>query len=159
MTSEHRSAYAPVIRLGPLAGLQPGGDAWSGTGHGLQPGDMSRLMTQRREKRYVGRIGAGVRYVGVIEADDKPRDLALRREIIDHSLEFNWGYQGSGPAQLALAILMDALGPSQRRRAVALHQEFKRAFVARWDGVHGWDISAREVIAWADGGPKQDERT
>lgn len=37
----------------------------------------------------------------------------------------------SGPAQLALAILADALGPE---RAVELYQAFKRDFVAKADG-------------------------
>lgn len=41
---------------------------------------------------------------------------------------FAWGYGGSGPAQLALALLLRAgLKP---RRATALHQRLKSEFVA-----------------------------
>lgn len=41
------------------------------------------------------------------------RPLHAFQEIRNHSPDgFNWGYAGSGPAQLALAILADCLGPS-----------------------------------------------
>src|SRR5262249_40617485 len=39
--------------------------------------------------------------------------LALRTEIRNHSpTGFEWGYGGSGPAQLALAIIADHIGPA-----------------------------------------------
>jgi hypothetical protein len=41
---------------------------------------------------------------------------------------FNWGYGGSGPAQLALALLLEA--GIDEARAVQLHQAFKWAIVA-----------------------------
>lgn len=41
---------------------------------------------------------------------------------------FNWGYGGSGPAQLALAILLSA--GVRRDDAVALHQQFKWDIIA-----------------------------
>lgn len=41
---------------------------------------------------------------------------------------FSWGYQGSGPAQLSLAILLKFLNPSL---ALEWYQEFKRDFVAK----------------------------
>lgn len=40
---------------------------------------------------------------------------------------FAWGYAGSGPAQLALGILL-AAGVS-KPKAVSLYQDFKRAFI------------------------------
>lgn len=43
--------------------------------------------------------------------------------------EFDWGYGGSGPAQLALAILADCL--QDDRQALAKYQSFKWAVVSR----------------------------
>ncbi|MBA7641250.1 hypothetical protein ES703_48926 [subsurface metagenome] len=40
---------------------------------------------------------------------------------------FNWGYEGSGPAQLALGVLLELL---PQEKAVDLHQEFKREVIA-----------------------------
>jgi hypothetical protein len=49
--------------------------------------------------------------------------------VVDHSTEFNWGYGGSGPAQLALAILLEF---NDEATALAHYQDFKRDRVARW---------------------------
>jgi hypothetical protein len=57
-----------------------------------------------------------------------PWPLDPRLDLWNHSpTGFEWGYCGSGPAQLALAILADFLGDDAS--AVALHQEFK------WDHI------------------------
>lgn len=40
---------------------------------------------------------------------------------------FSWGYEGSGPAQLALAVLLEFVSED---KAVELHQEFKRDVIA-----------------------------
>jgi hypothetical protein len=44
---------------------------------------------------------------------------------------FEFGYGGSGPAQLALAILLDYTNNNEL--AVELHQAFKWKHVGRWD--------------------------
>ena len=50
------------------------------------------------------------------------------QRVWNHSPDgFNWGYEGSGPAQLALAVLLEFLS---QLKAVELHQEFKREVVA-----------------------------
>ena len=55
--------------------------------------------------------------------------LPLRLDLFNHSpIGFSWGYGGSGPAQLALALLADALGDDDR--AIRLHQGFKFRVVA-----------------------------
>ena len=55
--------------------------------------------------------------------------LEMRLDLRNHSpTGFEWGYCGSGPAQLALAILADHLGDDQR--ALDLYQRFKWAVVA-----------------------------
>lgn len=56
--------------------------------------------------------------------------LPLKRDVRDHSTGFSWGYGGSGPAQLALAILCDALPTGDRERAERLYQRFKHRVIA-----------------------------
>jgi uncharacterized protein DUF6166 len=55
-------------------------------------------------------------------------------QVANHSpTGFEFGYPGSGPAQLALAILLDFLD-GEAHRAAWHHQAFKFRFVARWSG-------------------------
>ncbi len=56
-------------------------------------------------------------------------ELALRLDIANHSpTGFAWGYAGSGPAQLALAILANEYGSLDR--APCHYQDFKQFVVA-----------------------------
>ena len=60
------------------------------------------------------------------------RPLPLRLDLWNHSpTGFEFGYGGSGPAQLALAILADCCGDEL---AVTYHQAFKWAVIARIPG-------------------------
>jgi hypothetical protein len=50
------------------------------------------------------------------------------QSVIDHSPDgFNWSYGGSGPAQLALAIL---LIHTDRHAALRFYQDFKWQYIA-----------------------------
>ena len=73
--------------------------------------------------------------------------LPLRLDLAYHSpTGFEWAYGGSGPAQLALALLADALDDEEA--AQALHQSFKWAVVAKLPQA-GWRLtreSVREVV-------------
>jgi hypothetical protein len=70
--------------------------------------------------------------------------LRPRRDLFNHSpTGFEWGYGGSGPAQLALAILADALGDDER--AVRLHQRFKFSVIGNLDRDVPWTISLAAV--------------
>lgn len=70
---------------------------------------------------------------------------ATSLKFFNHSPDgFNWGYAGSGPAQLALAILLDVT--MNAKLAITFHQDFKRAFVAGWDDE--WQITSDEVRLW-----------
>lgn len=64
----------------------------------------------------------------------------------DVDLAFEWGYNGSGPDHLALAILADCLGEES---ALVVSREFKRKFVAGFDDV--WEVSEEEIRAWFGG--------
>lgn len=65
---------------------------------------------------------------------------------VHHSPDgFSWGYEGSGPADLARSILTDHLG---RIPAPRLYQRFKRAFVARWPAGSPWQITDDGIEAF-----------
>lgn len=69
--------------------------------------------------------------------------LNPRLDLWNHSpTGFEWGYGGSGPAQLALALLADDLGDDNE--AVQLHQEFKRAVVAKLDR-RRWTLTSEQI--------------
>lgn len=69
------------------------------------------------------------------------RELPLRLDLSNHSpTGFEWGYGGSGPAQLALAILADALGDDQR--ALRLYQHFKWEVVANLARDRAWGLDS-----------------
>lgn len=64
---------------------------------------------------------------GELTSYELPLEPSLK--LWNHSPDgFQWGYQGSGPAQLALAILLDLT--DDPNYSVAAHQEFKRAIIA-----------------------------
>jgi hypothetical protein len=65
---------------------------------------------------------------GEVRVDGKVLDPGVSQKIFNHSPDgFAWGYGGSGPAQLALAILLAVGIPA--RVAVAQHHRFKAKFV------------------------------
>jgi hypothetical protein len=57
---------------------------------------------------------------------------------------FNFGYGGSGPAQLALAILLDF---TDEQTALANYQRFKGKFIAGMKHPGG-EIEGDEIAAW-----------
>ena len=55
--------------------------------------------------------------------------LDPRCDLYNHSpCGFQWGYAGSGPAQLALALCADVLGDDAR--ALRVYQDFKMLVIA-----------------------------
>lgn len=82
----------------------------------------------------------------VLMADDgKPsRFLPLHLSVRNHSpTGFEWGYQGSGPAQLALALCIEVVGQG---RAVRSYQAVKDALVAPLSD-HVWMIGGSTILA------------
>lgn len=69
--------------------------------------------------------------------------LPLCLEIRNHSpCGFNWGYGGSGPAQLALALVYDACGVEYA--IPAIYQRFKFRVVSRLPE-DGWVLTGDEI--------------
>jgi len=112
----------------------------------------------------------GARYVGMrrgirdttgradvyVREGPKEYPLPIRLDLFNHSPDgFNWGYAGSGPAQLALAVLADALNKTNpemirtnNEMAVELHQKFKDEEIATIDSASDWAMSRDHVIDW-----------
>jgi hypothetical protein len=73
------------------------------------------------------------------------QELPLRLDLFNHSpTGFEWGYAGSGPAQLALAMLAQVLEPDE---AVRLHQRFKAEVVQHFDR-QGFTITSDIIREW-----------
>jgi hypothetical protein len=91
-------------------------------------------------------------YAGARDVKGNVKVVAIRngkqyplRHLVRHSPDgFNWGYGGSGPADLARSIIADALGIDDPNPTV--YQEFKRSFVASWGD--RWEISQDEIREW-----------
>lgn len=72
-------------------------------------------------------------------------ELDPRLDEVKHSPDgFNWGYGGSGPSQLAYAILRDHLG--DRGRAQAMYQAFKTMVIANIRD-HAWILAEADLDA------------
>jgi len=69
------------------------------------------------------------------------------RRLTKHSQTgFEWGYGGSGPADLALNILSVFVG---QELAEKLHQEFKWQFIANMP-YEGGTIKREDILRWID---------
>lgn len=93
------------------------------------------------------RCRAGIVYVGVHQAFFalKPR---LSQVLINHSPDgFAWGYGGSGPSQLALAILLELYGKDE---ALLRYQDFKWDFIATLPKDGDWEIKGTDIQLWID---------
>lgn len=74
--------------------------------------------------------------------------LPLRLDLTNHSpTGFTWGFGGSGPAQLSLALLAHALQDDEK--ALRLYQNFKRFHIERLDPNRKWFLGANNIIAMA----------
>lgn len=68
--------------------------------------------------------------------------------VINHSpCGFAWGYGGSGPAQFALALLLDVTG--DKDLAMRYYQAFKWDVVAKLPDA-GWELTSESVLAWVE---------
>jgi hypothetical protein len=89
-------------------------------------------------KTYEGRREG---YAVLVTVNGHP--LNPRLDLWNHSpTGFEWGYCGSGPAQLALALLADHLADD--RQALDIYQRFKWALVAELPK-KGWTLTSREI--------------
>jgi len=95
---------------------------YEGIRHGTQPSDPVKVTVR--------------------EDEGEPSELNPRLDLWEHSPDgVNWGYNGSGPAQLSLALLADATGDDQQ--AARLYQKFKFRVVSRL--MDGWKMTDKEI--------------
>jgi hypothetical protein len=74
------------------------------------------------------------------------RPLDPRLDLFTHSpTGLEWGYGGSGPAQLTLAILAEHLGDDAM--AVRLHQAFNWSVIAKFNRAGG-RLSSGDIDRW-----------
>ena len=79
---------------------------------------------------------------GAVSADLSP---APSQDVVNHSPDgFNWGYSGSGPAQLALGLLLDVT--ENREIASKYYQLFKADAVAQFG--ESWEITEVAIRRW-----------
>lgn len=79
------------------------------------------------------------RHRGTVDA------LNPRHDLAQHSLTgFSWGYGGSGPLQLSLAICADLLGDDAR--ALATYKRFCEIEVSQWEKCKAFVLNAE--AAW-----------
>ena len=77
-----------------------------------------------------------------VTVDGRPLDMRL--DLRMHADRPEWGYAGSGPAQLALALLADAVGDEE---AMEHHQKFKRNVVAGLKRER-WELTQAAIRSW-----------
>ncbi|MBX9579622.1 MAG: hypothetical protein K2X87_04875 [Gemmataceae bacterium] len=118
----------------------------SGPNHPRTGADGASL-TDRPAVKYVGVRAPGGAVVAGEDDAGRVRPLPLRTDLRNHSpTGFEWGYSGSGPAQLALAILADVVG-AERAQEGGLYQRFKFDVVAGFPADR-WELTREAVLAW-----------
>lgn len=81
---------------------------------------------------------------GEVTVNGEP--LNPRFDLHNHSPDgFSWGYNGSGPAQLALAIVSDFLGNDCA--ALDVYQDFKREIVANLVQDQIWALTGEQLAS------------
>jgi len=93
---------------------------------------------------------------GDVEVSLNGLALPLHLELVNHSpTGFNWGYSGSGPSQLAFAIIYEYLvrvDNYDRKKAKSLTQycyhDFKNEFIATLPQTMDWEINGSGINAF-----------
>jgi len=108
-------------------------------------------QTRPTGDRDVVYVGYRQRGQAIVEKRPGQERLTPERslELVNHSPSgFEWGYSGSGPAQLALALLLDYT--EEETFALDHYQAFKTEVVSQLDcaGSDGrWRLTGREIGA------------
>ena len=109
---------------------------------------------QQRDLEYSGsRVATGknqTQVMAIVWEAGQPRllDPKPSQQLHNHSPSgFEWGYGGSGPAQLALAMLLDFSGDEEL--ALNYYQAFKSQFIASLSQEETrWTITGSDIAAW-----------
>lgn len=82
-------------------------------------------------KMYEGKrlSNSEVEVIVIVDEELEVYSYSLKHHVHHSPTGFEWGYRGSGPADLARSILWDYLGKEPLK---VLYQSFKDTFVATW---------------------------
>jgi hypothetical protein len=84
----------------------------------------------------------------IVRIDGRVIDPSKSQKVRNHSPDgFCWGYGGSGPAQLALGIMLEFV---DKERAQNLYQQFKWDVVAKLNKEEDFIILSDEVARWIE---------
>ena len=102
-------------------------------------------------KVYVGSRNATHTMVVSMEEGDSPHVwLDPRLDIANHSpTGLEWGYMGSGPSQLAIALIADATGDDEKAGNTRLCQQFKRDVVSHFP-MKEWMINKDTICKYVE---------
>ena len=82
-------------------------------------------------------------FPGGITKDGVPLSPVRSQAVVNHSEAFEWGYGGSGPAQLSLALLLEEKDEETAREH---YQEFKWEVVAIMPNT--WELTSEKIQEW-----------
>ncbi len=111
-------------------------------------------------RRLPGSGGAEIKVIQHIRFKNRsnlvPSGAPLRHCILHSPKGMEWGYSGSGPADLALSILCDYFdekpSPADLRsgnfRAAPFYQDFKWSMIATIPKNEEWEITEVEIDQW-----------
>jgi hypothetical protein len=122
---------------------------WRSTLDKTKHGEKKSLVDfEFKGRTYRGERDDGLAMVFFGDERLRPRRSLM---VIKHDPDgFEWGYGGSGPAQLALALLLEHVP----EHIVRMHyQEFKFKHVSFWKD--GWEFSEVEIFYWIEKNHKE----
>lgn len=104
-------------------------------------------------KNYRGvREGEGTADPGVVFVMEDGRQEPLRHRKQHSPTGMNWGYGGSGPADLARSLLADYFGlPENEQVHPALYQRFKERIIAHLPQDGEWLLTGEQIAVWLQG--------
>jgi hypothetical protein len=111
-------------------------------------------------RTYIGKRVDAACEVWYIDEKGIQRELPLRLEVRNHSpTGFEWGYGGSGPAQLALALMLNYFESFHKDgnigAAQIMYQAFKFAVVGKLPS-EGWSMTTADIRTFVDDFRKAD---
>ena len=98
-----------------------------------------------RQEPRVFSISDGSRHFEVSHTSLDPR-----LDIANHSpTGLEWGYMGSGPSQLAIALIADATGDDEKAGNTRLCQQFKRDVIAQMPS-REWILGQEFIVKYVE---------
>ena len=93
-------------------------------------------------------IVKGYRNKRLVFLDDKELTPGESLKLIRHSPDgFNWGYSGSGPAQLALALMIAFIG---KENATKYYQKFKTDVISKLPREADFILDEEDIKIWME---------